>query len=140
MCLLLPCPVSAEDRPVLRIGDRINRSGSRYDEEREMWLYLEDLLGVDIQYEYMSEEEQLDAYRAGSTSPDNYYVRWGGFDKMPTNWPLLRDNTMHPDGYMIDFATITREYEEAAMTRIFFRRFRREKKSIFTRPWIRHVM
>ena len=66
VCLLLSCPVSAEDRPVLRIGDRINRSGARYDEEREMWLYLEDLLGVDIQYEYMSEEE----YAAGLASGD----------------------------------------------------------------------
>ena len=78
----------------------------------ETWDY--DADGVPRMTEYG--QEQLDAYRAGSTSPDNYYVRWGGFDKMPTNWPLLRDNTMHPDGYMVDFATITREYEEATMT------------------------
>ena len=60
-------------------------------------------------------QEQLDAYKAGSTSPDNYFVRWGSFDKMPSNWPILRDNTTHPDGYPVDFATLTREYKSATM-------------------------
>ena len=31
-------------------------------------------------------------------------------------WPLLRDNVTHPDGYSIDFATISREYAIATMT------------------------
>ena len=35
---------------------------------------------------------------------------------MPSNWPVLRDNLQHPDGYPIDFATITREYEIATMS------------------------
>ena len=78
----------------------------------ETWDYDED--GVPRMNEYG--QEQLDAYRAGSTSPDNYFVKWGSFGTMPSNWPVLRDNTMHPDGYMVDFATITREYEAATMT------------------------
>ena len=61
-------------------------------------------------------QEQLDAYKAGNASPDNYFVRWGSFDRMPSNWPLLRDNTTHPDGYLVDFATISREYAAATMT------------------------
>ena len=61
-------------------------------------------------------QEQLDAYRKGDTSPDNYFVQWGSFSKLPPNWPLLRDNMMHPDGYLIDFATISREYEASVMT------------------------
>ena len=55
-------------------------------------------------------------YKAGSTDPDNFYQQWGSFDVMPSNWPLLRDNLTHPDGYSLDFATITREYEAATMT------------------------
>ena len=35
---------------------------------------------------------------------------------MPSNWPVLRDNLLHPDGYTVDFATITREYKKATMT------------------------
>ena len=34
---------------------------------------------------------------------------------MPSNWPLLRDNSPHPDGYSVDFATITREYKKATI-------------------------
>ena len=78
----------------------------------ETWDY--DADGVPRMNEYG--QAQLDAYKAGSTDPDNYYVRWGSFDKMPSNWPVLRDNLQHPDGYPIDFATITREYEIATMT------------------------
>ena len=66
MCLLLPCPVSAAERPVITIGDNVNRSGSRYDEERGVWRYLADLLGVDIKYVYMTDEE----YAAGLASGD----------------------------------------------------------------------
>ena len=60
--------------------------------------------------------EQLDAYASGKASPDNYFVRWGSFSKLPSNWPILRDNVMHPDGNLIDFATVSREYKAAAMT------------------------
>ena len=35
---------------------------------------------------------------------------------LPNNWPVLRDNMVHPDGYMIDFVTVSREYEAATMT------------------------
>ena len=78
----------------------------------ETWDYDED--GVPRMNEYG--QQQMDAYRAGSTDPDNYFVKWGSFDIVPSNWPLLRDNSTHPDGYSVDFATITREYEEATMT------------------------
>ncbi len=78
----------------------------------ETWDYDEN--GVPRMNEYG--QQQLDAYKAGSTDPDNYFVQWGSFDKMPSNWPLLRDNSTHPDGYLVDFATITREYEAATMT------------------------
>lgn len=61
-------------------------------------------------------QQQLDAYKAGSTNPENYFVKWGSFSIMPSNWPLLRDNSPHPDGYSLDFATITREYTKATMT------------------------
>ena len=61
-------------------------------------------------------QEQLDAYKSGKASPDNYYVRWGGFSELPNNWPVLRNNAVHPDGYPLDFATISREYEKATMT------------------------
>ncbi len=78
----------------------------------ETWDYDSD--GVPRMNEYG--QQQLDAYKAGSTDPDNYYVQWGSFDKMPSNWPLLRDNAAHPDGYSVDFATITREYKAATMS------------------------
>ena len=78
----------------------------------ETWDY--DADGVPRMNEYG--QAQLDAYKAGSTDPDNYYVRWGSFEKLPSNWPVLRDNLQHPDGYPMDFATITREYEIATMT------------------------
>ena len=59
---------------------------------------------------------QLDAFKTGTGDSDNYYAQWGSFDDLPNNWPILRDNILHPDGYMIDFATISREYEVATMT------------------------
>jgi hypothetical protein len=77
----------------------------------ETWDY--DADGVPKMNEYG--QEQLDAYKAGSTDPDNYFVRWGSFDDMPSNWPVLRDNFTHPDGYSLDFATITREYTAATL-------------------------
>ena len=60
--------------------------------------------------------EQLDAYKAGKASTDNYFTQWGTFSKLPTNWPLLRDNSVHPDGHTIDFATISREYAADTMS------------------------
>ena len=77
----------------------------------ETWDY--DAEGVPAMNEYG--QAQLDAYNAGSTDPENYFVRWGSFNKMPSNWPVLRDNSPHPDGYSVDFATITREYKKATM-------------------------
>ena len=65
-------------------------------------------------------QAQLDAYKAGSADPDNYYVQWGSFDQFPSNWPILRDNMKHPDGYLIDFATISREYKAATMTNCIY--------------------
>lgn len=61
-------------------------------------------------------QAQLDVYREGNAPPDNYFVRWGGFNMLPSNWPLLRDNALHPDGSPVDFATISREYAVATMT------------------------
>ena len=78
----------------------------------ETWDYDEN--GIPRMNEYG--QQQLAAYRAGSTDPDNYFVKWGSFDIMPSNWPLLRDNSAHPDGNPVDFATINREYEAATMT------------------------
>ena len=61
-------------------------------------------------------QEQLDACKAGKAGEDNYFTRWGTFSKVPSNWPLLRDNAKHPKGYSIDFATISREYATATMS------------------------
>ena len=61
-------------------------------------------------------QAQLDAYRKGKASSDNYFVKWGSFKDLPNNWPILRDNVMHPDGYPLDFVTITREYAINTMT------------------------
>ena len=60
--------------------------------------------------------EQLAEYAAGHPPKDNYDYQWGTYDDFSGCWPLLRDNTQHPDGYSLDFATISREYEIATMT------------------------
>ena len=60
--------------------------------------------------------EQLDEFDTGIASEDNYYVQWGSYGDLSGSWPLLRDNATHPDGYALDFATISREYEIATMT------------------------
>ena len=59
---------------------------------------------------------QLAEYSAGRYTADNYYYRWGTYDDFSGCWPLLRDNTLHPDGYPLDFVTLTRAYKAAAMT------------------------
>ncbi len=61
-------------------------------------------------------QKQLEEYAAGDPPADNYYVKWGNYSIISGCWPLLRDNALHPDGYPLDFATISREYEIAAMT------------------------
>ena len=70
--------------------------------------------GVPVMTEYG--REQLTAYSTGNAGEDNYFVRWGGFSRLPGNWPLLRDNVIHPDGYAIDFASVSREYALATMS------------------------
>ena len=81
-------------------------------EQGVTWDYDEN--GVPQMTEYG--KEQLDAYKTGEASPDNYYTQWGSYSELPNNWPLLRDNILHPDGYSIDFYTISREYAAATMT------------------------
>ena len=61
---LLPnCSARAEERPVLTIGDVNDRSSARVDGEEQvgLWRYLEDQLGMDIQFVYMTPED----YAAG---------------------------------------------------------------------------
>ena len=59
---------------------------------------------------------QLDAFMTGDRSEDNYFYRWGGPNSLPNNWPILEDNTLHPDGWPLDFYTLSREYQKATMT------------------------
>ena len=58
---------------------------------------------------------QLDAFLTGDRSEDNYFYRWGG-SSLPNNWPILEENTLHPDGWPLDFHTRNREYAVATMT------------------------
>ena len=60
--------------------------------------------------------EQLAAYTAGQRTEENYFYRWGTYGDFSGCWPLLRDNTLHPDGYPLDFVTLSREYKAANMT------------------------
>ncbi len=55
-------------------------------------------------------QQQLDAFQTGTAASDNYYIQWGSFNDLPNNWPILRDNILHPDGYPLDFITTSREY------------------------------
>ena len=70
--LLPPYPAAAsesepaESRVVLTIGDNSTRSGPRYNENLGVWQYLADLVGVDIEYVFMTDEE----YAAGLASGD----------------------------------------------------------------------
>ena len=66
LSLALPCPALCEDRPVLTIGDVSDRSSKRVDGENQLglWRYLEDQLGVEIQYVYLSSDD----YAAGLSS------------------------------------------------------------------------
>ena len=60
--------------------------------------------------------EQLAEYTAGSRSKENYFYYWGTYSDFSGCWPLLRDNTIHPDGYPLDFVTLSREYKMATMS------------------------
>ena len=68
LMLLLPCAACAADRIVLTIGDTLDRSNSRVDGEDQLgiWQYLEDQLGVEIQYVYLSPAEYATAMASGS--------------------------------------------------------------------------
>ena len=70
------------------------------------WDYGED--GVPRMTEYGRQE--LDAFKAGTAGPDNYFKNWGSFSDFPNNWPILRENLLHPDGYPLDFETLSRDY------------------------------
>ena len=59
---------------------------------------------------------QLDAFLMGDRSDDNYFYRWGSRYMLPNNWPILEGNTLHPDGWPLDFYTLNREYSIATMT------------------------
>ena len=59
--------------------------------------------------------EQLDAYRAGKATQDNYFYQWGTYSGLTSRWPLLRNNMPHPDGYALDF-TLSRDHAIAALT------------------------
>ena len=61
-------------------------------------------------------QAQLEAFKMGAGGSDNYFAQWGSFNDLPNNWPLLRENLTHPDGYPLDFVTLTREYGVATMT------------------------
>ncbi|MBO7674876.1 MAG: hypothetical protein J6S63_07680 [Atopobiaceae bacterium] len=61
-------------------------------------------------------QEQFDEYAAGDAPKDNYYAQWGTYAELSANWPVLRDNMTHPDGYPLDFLTITREHAASTMT------------------------
>ena len=60
--------------------------------------------------------QQLDEYNAGDAPEDNYYAKWGTYDMLSADWPILRDNMTHPDGYPLDFLTLTRDYAMGTMT------------------------
>ena len=76
------------------------------------WDY--DADGVPRMTEYGQRE--LDAYKIGTAASDNYFARWGSFNDLPNNWPILRDNILHPDGYPLDFITTSREYGVASLS------------------------
>ena len=69
--LLLPINVDvagAEERIVLTIGDWDDRSANRYDGDGQLglWQYLEDQLGVEIEYVHLSEGQYETALASGN--------------------------------------------------------------------------
>ena len=81
-------------------------------EQGVTWDY--DAEGVPRMTDYGRDE--WEAYSSGKASEENYYVRWGSYRELSSDWPLLRDNVIHPDGYPLDFLTISREYAISHMT------------------------
>ena len=67
MLLSMFCPAFAEERPILTIGDTKNRAGERVDGEDQLgiWRYLEDQLGVEIEFVYLSPEDYASALASG---------------------------------------------------------------------------
>lgn len=67
MLLSWPLPASCEERGVLTIGDTIDRRSARVDGEDQlgMWQYLEDRIGMEIEYEYLTPEEYTHAMNSG---------------------------------------------------------------------------
>ncbi len=67
MTLSMACPTFAEERPVLTIGDTKNRVGERVDGEDQLgiWRYLEDQLGVKIEFVYLSQDDYASALTSG---------------------------------------------------------------------------
>ena len=70
--LLLSCPAalgeaSSGARPVLTIGDTKDRSTERVDGDDQlgMWRYLEDQIGMEIQFVYLTSEEYATAMVSG---------------------------------------------------------------------------
>ena len=57
-----------EIRPVLTIGDTIDRSGARVNgaDQLGMWRYLEDQIGMEIRYVYVSQEEYTSMMNSGN--------------------------------------------------------------------------
>ena len=60
---------SDEKHVVLTIGDNSTRSGPRYNENLGMWQYLAELVGVEIKYVFLSDEEYA-ARLASGDLPD----------------------------------------------------------------------
>ena len=73
MLPLFSC-ASGEERPVLTIGDRDDRSGNRFDANLGMWQYLADLVGVEIRYVYLTPEEYA-AGLSGGDLPDIVFTK-----------------------------------------------------------------
>ncbi len=69
LLLFLVCPAFAEEeRPVLTIGDIVDHSGDRLTGEDQlgMWRYLEDQIGMEIQYVYVSQEDYASMMNSGN--------------------------------------------------------------------------
>ena len=69
LLLILSFPVFAEEtRPVLTIGDTIDRSGARVNgaDQLGMWRYLEEQIGMEIQYVYVTQEEYTSMMNSGN--------------------------------------------------------------------------
>lgn len=67
MLLSWPLPASCEEREVLTIGDTIDRRSARVDGENQLgiWQYLEDRIGMEIEYVYLTPEEYTHAMNSG---------------------------------------------------------------------------